>query len=76
MSIIKRLREQHLKIKQADLAKIAGVNQATVSRWERGELEPSLGQVAAIRQHAISIGIAWDDAWIFEPASPLLSVAE
>jgi DNA-binding transcriptional regulator YiaG len=33
---------------QTDFAAMAGVNQSTVSRWERGEGEPSLSELCAI----------------------------
>lgn len=53
---------------QTAFAQIAGVTQATVSRWERGELEPSREEMARIRSAAHERGIAWDDRWFFEPA--------
>ncbi|HWL06754.1 MAG TPA: helix-turn-helix domain-containing protein [Xanthobacteraceae bacterium] len=53
---------------QSAFAQIAGVTQATVSRWERGELEPSREEMARIRSAAHERGIAWDDRWFFEPA--------
>src|SRR5262245_38949692 len=37
---IRRFRRQHL-VKQAALAEMLGVDQATVSRWEAGQIMPS-----------------------------------
>lgn len=60
-----RIRKDILKINQAEMAAIAGVRQATVSRWESGSLEPSRDQMQAIREEALRRGIEWDDAWFF-----------
>lgn len=48
MSIIRALRKDVLGMSQAELAAAAGVKQSTVSRWERGELSPSLDEVSRI----------------------------
>lgn len=48
MSTIRKVRKELLKISQAELAEMAGVTQSTVSRWERGELSPSLDEVARL----------------------------
>jgi predicted transcriptional regulator len=48
MHPIKHLRKEVLKISQSELGDAAGVTQATVSRWESGELEPSLSELRAI----------------------------
>lgn len=60
------IRKTILDISQAELAAIAGTTQATVSRWEKGELQPDRTQLARIREAAMSRGVAWDDAWFFE----------
>lgn len=39
MHILKIFRDQ-IKVSQASLAKIIGVRQATISRWESGEMFP------------------------------------
>lgn len=62
---LKHIRKQVLKVTQRRLAEIAGVSQATVSRWEDGELSPDLTEMAAIRSEAINLGRDWDDALFF-----------
>ncbi|WP_157961757.1 helix-turn-helix transcriptional regulator [Acuticoccus kandeliae] len=60
-----------LQATQGDLAEIAGTNQATVSRWEKGVLHPDLPQLARIRDAVRERGLEWDDRWFFElPAAP------
>ena len=49
MHPIRRLRTKVLKISQSAMAEAANVTQATVSRWESGELEPSLSELLAIK---------------------------
>ena len=66
MGPIEHIRKTVLKATQADLGAIAGVTQATVSRWESGEFGPSLDEMTRIRSEAIARGILWDDAWFFE----------
>lgn len=48
MSSIRDIRKKVLGLSQTDLARIAGVKQSTVSRWESGELSPSLSDVSKI----------------------------
>lgn len=54
-------------ISQGEMAKITGTTQSTISRWERGELEPDRGHLASIRAYAKTNGIRWNDAWFFDP---------
>lgn len=63
------IRKDILNVSQADLAEIAGTSQATVSRWEKGELQPDRAQLAKIRQAAMGRGLVWDDTWFFDPPS-------
>jgi len=67
MHPIEHIRKVILGVNQADFAAIAGVNQATVSRWEKGELEPRREDLAKIRHAARERGLIWDDSWFFEP---------
>lgn len=71
MNQMRHIRKNVFRLKQADFAALAGVTQATVSRWESGEWEPTREQLALIRCEAVKIGIAWDDALFFELPSPL-----
>lgn len=66
MNAVLHLRKQVLGINQSALAAIAGATQATVSRWETGELSPDLNQLSAIREEVKRRGLEWDDAWFFE----------
>lgn len=50
------------------MAAIANTSQATVSRWETGELTPDLSQLDRIRSEAAARGLEWNDAWLFEGA--------
>lgn len=70
MNAVAHIRKNILGVNQAALATIAGVTQATVSRWESGELSPDLSQLSSIRREVLSRGLTWSDAWLFEtPAS-------
>ena len=46
-----------LNLSQAALASFCGTTQATVSRWEKGELQPDREQIAKIIIYAKSIGV-------------------
>lgn len=67
------IRREKLKLTQVGMARVAGVTQATVSRWEQecGGLEPDRKAMDAIRTYASEHGIEWHDRWFFEapPAS-------
>lgn len=65
MSAIRHIRREVFKATQAEFAAIAGVTQASVSRWEAGGA-PSLSEMQAIRLAAVERGIDWNDAWFFE----------
>jgi predicted transcriptional regulator len=66
MKQIEYIRKHILKVTQAEMAGIAEVTQATVSRWESGEFEPSLGELGRIRAAAIQRGLLWNDSAFFE----------
>ena len=51
---------------QADFADALGVSQSTISRWEKGELCPSLEEMRVIRDLATKRDLGWSDLWFFE----------
>lgn len=65
MSTIKNIRTKVFGVTQAEFAALAGVTQASVSRWENG-VAPSLDEMRAIREAAETRGVAWDDRYFFE----------
>ena len=69
MSALRFIRKDILDLSQAELAAVAEVSQGTVSKWEAGELAPSLDEMSRIRGSAIARGIAWDDKWFFDTAN-------
>ncbi|NUB26261.1 helix-turn-helix domain-containing protein [Azospirillum brasilense] len=73
MNPMQHIRLNVLKISQSEMARVVGRDQATVSRWERGALEPSRDDLEKIREHARSRRIRWDDCLFFE--APDSSVA-
>ena len=60
------IRKNILNLSQAEMAELTATSQATVSRWETGELEPDRQQMAMIRSEAATRGIEWNDTWFFE----------
>ena len=66
MNPMPTIRKSILNVSQAELAAIAGTTQATISRWESGELHPDRSQMARIREAAMQRGRPWDDTWFFE----------
>jgi predicted transcriptional regulator len=65
MSALRHIRKDVLALSQSEMAVIAGVSQGTVSKWENGELDPSLDEMSRIRDEAMSRGVTWDDRWFF-----------
>lgn len=63
---IAHIRSGVFGLSQAEFAKLAGVTQPTVSRWERGEFEPNRDELERIRTAARTLKIDWDDSWFFE----------
>lgn len=77
MSTVHHIRKAILDISQADLAAIANTTQASVSRWEKGELQPDLEQLRRIRDAVRQRGLAWEDSWFFDaPAVAAKEAAE
>lgn len=67
MRPIEHIRRNVLSMTQSQLAELTRVSQATVSRWERGELEPSRAEMEIIRQAGLARkGRRWSDRWFFE----------
>ena len=62
------IRREVFGISQVAMAAIARVNQATVSRWETGDSEPSRAEMDRIREKARQMGLKWRDSWFFEAA--------
>jgi transcriptional regulator with XRE-family HTH domain len=81
MNSIQHIREKVMGLKQKPFAEIAGVSQATVSRWETGELEPDRDNMERIRSAAIERGLELDYASFFkappnDDAAPQAEAAE
>ena len=70
MRPITHIRKNLFEVSQAAFGQIAGTTQASVSRWEAGELAPSQPEMERIRDEAKSRGIKWDDRWFFETPAP------
>lgn len=70
MSPMEYIRRAVFRASQAELARIAGVTQATVSRWESRQFDPNLGELIRIRRAACARGIAWEDRWFFDTPPP------
>lgn len=71
MSTIAHIRKTVLGLSQAELATKTGVAQATVSRWEKGELFPNLRELTIIRDEALAKDPqGWRDEWLFEVPQP------
>ncbi len=61
MNPIEHIRRRVFRVTQVEMAKIAGVRQATISRWEAGLTDPSLKHLKRIRAEARKRRLAWDD---------------
>jgi DNA-binding transcriptional regulator YiaG len=68
---IGHIRNSIFQVTQAEFAALAGTSQATVSRWEKGELAPNTVNLERIRRAASERQIEWHDSWFFNlPGSP------
>lgn len=71
MRAIEHIRRNVFKVTQTTFSAIAGTTQTSVSRWENGEQEPGLEELARIRDEAQRRQLDWDDRLFFEaPAAP------
>lgn len=75
MGMIRHIRKDLFKVTQVEFGEIAGVTQATVSRWEDGILAPDLNELERIRASAIARGLIWDDRMFFERPAPASEAA-
>lgn len=66
MGPIEHIRKSILHLSQTELAAIAHTTQATVSRWEAGQLEPSRAEMARIRDAVTARNLPWNDGWFFD----------
>ena len=66
MNAVEHIRTKVFKLKQGPFAAVAGVSQATVSRWEKQGKEPSREKLDNIRKAAIEAGLEWNDSLFFE----------
>ncbi len=69
MNALKHIRKNVFKLTQSEFSVIAGVTQATVSRWESG-VAPSLDEMKAIRAAAEARKIKWNDRLFFDTPKP------
>ncbi|MRX31890.1 helix-turn-helix domain-containing protein [Aminobacter sp. MDW-2] len=65
MSAIRHIRKTVFRLNQAEFAVVAGVTQATISRWEKGG-SPTLEEMQRIRDAAAKRKIKWSDKLFFE----------
>lgn len=66
MNVWHHIRKQSFGLSQTEFADILSVHQSTVSRWEHGDLTPSVRELAIIRSLAKERGIEWSDEWLFD----------
>ena len=70
------IRANVFKQTQSSFAKIAGVTQGTVSKWEAGKLAPSHDEMKRIGTAAILSAVPWEDEWFFVvPRLPIVTEA-
>ncbi|MDN3622571.1 helix-turn-helix domain-containing protein [Methylobacterium isbiliense] len=60
-----RIRREVFRVSQAEMARLIGTTQATVSRWEKGLSEPPRDALERVREAAARLGLLWNDAWFF-----------
>jgi len=73
MNTIRHIRTNIFGVSQTAFAKIAGVKQASVSRWESSNdsSAPTLAEMVAIRNAALDRGLNWNDSYFFQSDEPV-----
>lgn len=61
---------------QQEFADALGYEQATISRWESGEIEMSRKAMDRIRDLAAQRGIRWDNNWFFVTANDFVGASD
>lgn len=69
MTPLEHIRRDVFRATQAEMGRLAGVRQATWSRWERGLREPTRVHLDRIRAEARRRKLRWDDGWFFARAA-------
>lgn len=68
MNPLLQIRKNVFDVTQREMAVIAEVSQATISRWENGGA-PDRHELSRIRLEALKRGLPWEDSWFFEAPS-------
>ncbi|QRY68176.1 helix-turn-helix domain-containing protein [Ensifer sp. PDNC004] len=66
MNAIQNIRKNVFGLTQVEFSVVAGVTQASVSRWEKHDVAPSLDEMTRIRQAAMERDLPWNDRLFFE----------
>lgn len=66
MQSLRWIRQEVFGLTLAQMAEIAAVSQATLSKWENGIHPADFDAIARIREAAAARQIPWDDAWLFD----------
>lgn len=71
MNPLRHIRKNLFGVTQQEFARIAGVRQSTVSRWETGDGAPTLEEMSRIRSAAKvrKLRAKWDDGLFFGVAA-------
>jgi transcriptional regulator with XRE-family HTH domain len=70
MNALLFIRKHVLRTLQGDIAAITQVAPSTVSRWEAGQIQPNLDEIARLREACLHRVGAWDEDWLFDPPDP------
>ena len=65
MNAMAAIRLKVFRVSQNEMARIAGVSQSTVSKWEAGSQIPLATALRNIRSEAMRRHVPWDDKWFF-----------